>query len=124
RLHDVAPTATTMALLINPTSPALSESTTRDVQSAARARGLKIHVLHASTELDFDAVFAALVQLRAGGLVIGPDSFFTSRAEELGALALRLRVPSIYRYPEVTATDRVARYGGLPSPPFPITTRY
>jgi putative ABC transport system substrate-binding protein len=111
-LHELVPTATTMALLINPTSPALSESTTRDVQSAARARGLKIHVLHASTELDFDAVFAALVQLRAGGLVIGPDSFFTSRAEELGALALRHRVPAIYQYPEFTAAGGLMSYGG------------
>ena len=111
-LHELVPTATTMVLLINPTSPALSESTTRDAQAAARARGLKIHVLHASTELDFDAVFAALVQLRAGGLVIGPDSFFTSRAEELGALALRRRVPAIYQYPEFTAAGGLMSYGG------------
>jgi len=110
-LHELVPT-TTMALLVNPTSPTLSESSTRDVQAAARARGVKIHVLHASTELDFDTVFATLVQLRAGGLVIGPDSFFTSRAEELGALALRHRVPAIYQYPEFTASGGLMSYGG------------
>ena len=110
-LHELVPT-TTMALLVNPTSPALSESTTRDVQAAARARGLEIHVLHASTELDFDTVFATLVQLRIGGLVIGPDTFFTSRAEALGALALRHRIPAIYQFPEFTAAGGLMSYGG------------
>src|SRR5262249_43278905 len=66
-LHELIPTATTMALLINPTSPAQ----------------LKIHVLHASTELEFETVFATLIQLRADGLVIGPDALFTGRAKEL-----------------------------------------
>jgi putative ABC transport system substrate-binding protein len=111
-LHELVPTATTMALLINPTSPALSEPTTRDVQAAARARGLKIHVLHASTELEFDTVFATLIQLRADGLVIGPDALFTGRAKELGALALRHRVPAIYQYPEFTAAGGLMSYGG------------
>jgi putative ABC transport system substrate-binding protein len=111
-LHELVPTATTMALLINPTSPVLSEPTTRDVQAAARARGLKIHVLHASTELEFDTVFATLIQLRADGLVIGPDALFTGRAKELGALALRHRVPAIYQYPEFTAAGGLMSYGG------------
>ena len=111
-LHELVPTATTMALLINPTSPALSELTTRDVQAAARARGLKIHVLHASTELELDTVFATLIQLRADGLVIGPDALFTGRAKELGALALRHRVPTIYQYPEFTAAGGLMSYGG------------
>ena len=111
-LHELVPTATTMALLVNPTSPALSEPTTRDVQAAARARGLKIHVLHASTELELDTVFATLIQLRADGLVIGPDALFTGRAKELGALALRHRVPAIYQYPEFTAAGGLMSYGG------------
>ena len=109
-LHQVVPTATTMALLVNPTSPALSEPTTRDVQAAARARGLKIHVLHASTEPEFDTVFATLIQLRADGLVIGPDALFTGRAEALGALALRHRVPAIYQYPQFTAASGLMSY--------------
>src|SRR5215831_2697122 len=80
-MHEMAPTATTMALLVNPTSPALSEPTMRDLQAAARLLGLNIHVLHASTELDFDRVFATIAQLRAGALVIGPDPFFTGQAK-------------------------------------------
>jgi putative ABC transport system substrate-binding protein len=111
-LHEMVPTATTIALLVNPNSPALSEPTTRDLQAAARILGLNIHVLHASTELDFDRVFTALAQLRAGALVIGADAFFTGQAKELGALALRHRVPAIYQYPEFTTGGGLMSYGG------------
>ena len=111
-LHQVVPTATTMDLLVNPTSPALSEPTTRDVQAAARVLGLNIHILHASTELDFERVFATLVQLQTGGLVIGADALFTGRANELGALALGHRVPAIYQNPEFTAAGGLMSYGG------------
>ena len=79
-LHELVPTASVMALLVNPTNPAIAETTTKDVQAAARALGLELHVLNASTERDFDGVFAKLTQLRAGGLVIGTDAFFTSRS--------------------------------------------
>jgi putative tryptophan/tyrosine transport system substrate-binding protein len=109
-LHELVPTATTMALLINPGSPAIAESTTKQLQAAARTLGLNVQVVHASTELDFDTVFATLIQ-RAGGLVIGPDAFFTARAEKLGALALRHRVPAIYQYPEFTAAGGLLSYG-------------
>jgi len=105
------PAATTMALLVNPTSLALSERTTRDLQTAARALGLKIHVLHASTEREIDSAFATFAQLRAGGLVIGPDAFFTSRAEELAALALRHRVPAIYQFREFVEAGGLMSYG-------------
>jgi len=109
-LRELVPTATTMALLINPGSPAIAESTTKQVQAAARTLGLNLQVVHASIELDFDTVFATLIQ-RAGGLVIGPDAFFTARAEELGALALRHRMPAIYQYPEFTAAGGLMSYG-------------
>ena len=110
-LHELVPAATTMALLVNPTSLALSERTTRDLQTAARALGLKIHVLHASTEREIDSAFATFAQLRAGGLVIGPDAFFTSRAEELAALALRHRVPAIYQFREFVEAGGLMSYG-------------
>ena len=108
----MVPAATTVALLVNPTSPALSEPTTRDLQAAARVLVLNIHVLHASTELDFDRVFTTMVQLGAGALVIGTDALFTGQAKELGALALRHRVPAIYQYPEFTAGGGLMSYGG------------
>jgi putative ABC transport system substrate-binding protein len=74
-LHQVIPSATNIALLVNPTSPDLVEADSRDQQAAARALGLQLHILHASNERDFDTVFATLFQLRAGGLVIGTDSW-------------------------------------------------
>jgi len=110
-LHELVPAATTMALLVNPTSLALSERTTRDLQTAGRALGLKIHVLHASTEREIDSAFATFAQLQAGGLVIGPDAFFTSRAEELAALALRHRVPAIYQFREFVEAGGLMSYG-------------
>jgi ABC-type uncharacterized transport system substrate-binding protein len=111
-LHEIVPTARTIALLVNPASPALSEPTTKDAQAAARILGVNIHTLHAKTALDFDGVFATLVQLRAGGLVIGADTLFTGRAQELAALALRHRVPAIYQYPEFTGAGVLMSYGG------------
>jgi putative ABC transport system substrate-binding protein len=111
-LHELVPTAINMALLVNPTSQALSESTIRDLQSAARALGLKVHTVNASTESDFDTVFASLVQLRAGGLVIGPDALFSSRSELLAALALRHAIPATYEIREFAAAGGLMSYGG------------
>ena len=69
-LHELVPTASVMALLVNPSVPALAEPTTKELNAAARTLGLELHVLNASTEGDFDAVFAKLGQLRASGLVM------------------------------------------------------
>jgi ABC-type uncharacterized transport system substrate-binding protein len=87
-LHEAVPTATIIALLINPTNPN-GDPQLRAMQSAARTLGLQLHVLHASTEQELDAVFATLRQLRAGALVIGADGFFINQSERLAALALR-----------------------------------
>jgi putative tryptophan/tyrosine transport system substrate-binding protein len=110
-MHELVPAATVMALLINPTNPN-AEILSRDLGAAARTLGLQLHVLHASTERDFDAVFATLVQLRAGALVIGPDAFFISRSEQLAALAVRHSVPAIYTYREFAAAGGLMSYGG------------
>ncbi len=75
-LHEIIPAATVIALLVNPTSPNLAEAQARDLRTAARTLGLQVHVLQASTDRDFDAIFANVAQLRAGGLVITSDSFF------------------------------------------------
>jgi putative ABC transport system substrate-binding protein len=112
-LHEVVPTATVIGLLVNPTNPALAESTTKEVQSAARSLGLKLHVVHASTEPEFDTVFATLIQVRAGALVIGADALFNSRSEQLAALALRNAVPTIYQYREFAAAGGLMSYGGI-----------
>jgi putative ABC transport system substrate-binding protein len=111
-LHELVPTATIIALLVNPTSPNLAESTTKDVQAAARTLGLQLHVLHASTERDLDTAFATLVQLRAGGLVIGADPLFNSRPDQLVALGARHAVPTIYQFREFVEAGGLISYGG------------
>jgi putative tryptophan/tyrosine transport system substrate-binding protein len=111
-LHELVPMATTLALLINPTSPVLADTELRNVEATARALGVQLHVLHASTEHDFDAVFGTLVQSRAGGLVIGPDVFFNTQQEQLAALSLRYAVPAIYQYREFVAAGGMMSYGG------------
>jgi putative ABC transport system substrate-binding protein len=110
-LHEMVPKATVIALLINPTSPNLAEAQARDLRTAARPLGLQIQVLHSSTERDFDTVFATLVQLRAGGLVISSDSFFFSRSEQLAALAARHAMPTIYPFREHAAAGGLISYG-------------
>jgi putative tryptophan/tyrosine transport system substrate-binding protein len=96
-MHELLPTASIMALLISPTNRRLADPLSRDAQAAARSLRLQLHVLNASTEHDFETVFSTLVQLRADGLVISPDAFFTSRADELTALAIRHAMPIIYQ---------------------------
>jgi putative ABC transport system substrate-binding protein len=110
-LHEVIPKTTSIALLVNPTSPSLAEATIADAQTATRKLGLKLEVLHASTEREFHRVFAALTQLQAGGLVIVTDAFFISRSEQLGALALEHSVPAISQYRPFAAAGGLMSYG-------------
>jgi putative tryptophan/tyrosine transport system substrate-binding protein len=109
-LRQLIPTATTFALLVNPTNPAMAEPVSRDAQAAARTLGIKLHVLHASTERQFDPVFATLAQPHAAGLVIGSDDLFTSRIEQLAALTVRHALPAIYEYREFAAAGGLMSY--------------
>jgi putative tryptophan/tyrosine transport system substrate-binding protein len=111
-LHELVPTATIMAALVNPTNPTNAEILSRDLQATARLLGLQLHLLHASSDTDIDALFATLTELRAGGLVIGTDAFFSSRNEKLAALALRYRIPTIYQWREFVAAGGLMSYGG------------
>ena len=110
-LHELVPTASIVALLVNPTDPAIAEATTKDVQAAARALGLELHVLNASTESEFDVALANVIQLRAGGLVIATNIFFTSHSEQLAALAVRHAVPAVYKGREFAAAGGLMSYG-------------
>jgi putative ABC transport system substrate-binding protein len=110
-LRELVPTASIIVLLVNPAN-AGAETLSRDLQAAARTLGLQLHVLRASTERDFDSVFATVAQIRAGALVIGTDPFFISQSEQLAALALRHSVPAIFQYREFTAAGGLMSYGG------------
>jgi putative ABC transport system substrate-binding protein len=110
-LHELVPAANLLAVLINPTGPNLA-AVSRDLETAARIVGLAIHMLHASTDSDFDTVFPTIVQSRAGGLVIGTDTFFNSQSARLATLALRHGVPAIYQYREFAAAGGLMSYAG------------
>jgi ABC-type uncharacterized transport system substrate-binding protein len=110
-LHEVLPTAHVMALLVNPTAPVLAQTYTSEVLAAAHTLGLELHVLDASSESDFDGVFAKLIELRAGGLVIGAEALFTSHSEQLAALAVHHGVPTIYKGREFAAAGGLMSYG-------------
>jgi ABC-type uncharacterized transport system substrate-binding protein len=100
-------------VLVNPTNPKKNvESTTNELQAAARALGLQVHVLKASTESDFGGAFATLVERRAGGLVIANDIFFNGRNEELARLALRHAVAAVHQSREFAAAGGLMSYGG------------
>jgi putative ABC transport system substrate-binding protein len=108
-LHEVRPAATGVALLVNPLNP-YAEIQSRDLQAAARTLGLTADVLHASSDRDFE-MFTTLVQLRADGLVIGADPFFTSRIELLASLTLRYAVPAIFQFREFPVAGGLMSYG-------------
>jgi putative ABC transport system substrate-binding protein len=109
-LHDLVPKATIMALLVNPTNPNL-ETQSRNLQAAALKLGLQPHVVNASTEPDFDAVFAKLHGLRADALMISQDPFFNIQSGQLGALSVRHAIPAIYVNREFVAAGGLMSYG-------------
>jgi putative ABC transport system substrate-binding protein len=111
-LHQMIPAVGTFALLVNPANPSLAEPTVTEVQAAARGLGLELHVVNASTEADFDLAFARLLQLRAGGLVIGPDPLYVGHSEQLAALATRHAVPAIFENRAFALAGGLASYSG------------
>jgi putative ABC transport system substrate-binding protein len=109
-LSELVPQAKVIALLANPNNPD-TEPMIRDVQEAARTKGVQLSILRAASESEIDAAFASLVQLQAGGLVVGTDPFFASRREQLAALAARHAVPAIYDFRELPAVGGLISYG-------------
>jgi len=109
-LHELVPTISSVALLINPTNRD-SENSRRDSEVAAKTLGLQIHVMRASTSREIDAAFKSFGQLQAGALMIAPDAFFTSQGEQLAALTLRYAVPTIYQYRKFATAGGLISYG-------------
>jgi putative ABC transport system substrate-binding protein len=122
-LHELVPATNILAALVNPDTPA-AETQSTELHTAARTFGLKLHVLHASADRDFDTVFATLRQLGAGGLVIGNDTFFSTRSEQLAALALRHAVPAIFQYRQFVEAAGLMSYGGNLSDNYRLTGVY
>jgi putative tryptophan/tyrosine transport system substrate-binding protein len=110
-LQGLLPPATSLALLVNPANRN-AEAQWRDVQAAAQTLKVRLHRVQASSERDFATVFAAVAERQAGGLVIGADGVFTSGSEQLAALAMRHRVPTVFQTPEFAAAGGLLSYGG------------
>jgi putative tryptophan/tyrosine transport system substrate-binding protein len=109
-LHQVVPTATVLAVALNPTNINI-ETQSRNLQAAAQSLGLRLQVLHVSTDDDFDTIFATMAQSRAGALLIGADQFLFNRNEQIAALALRYGVPTMYQWREFTTAGGLMSYG-------------
>jgi putative ABC transport system substrate-binding protein len=120
-LRELLPAATIIAVLVNPSAPAVTEQFMRGLQVAAPALGMQLHVLHASTDRDLDTVFAAL---RADALVIGPYLFFNSRMEQLGAMSLRYAVPAIFTYRPFVMAGGLISYGANETEPYRLLGIY
>jgi putative tryptophan/tyrosine transport system substrate-binding protein len=109
-LHDLRPEASVIAALINP-DLATTASQSKDIEIAARALGLQVRVLHASTERDIETVFESIRQVRSDGLVIGANAFFFSRRDQLVGLATRYAVPTVYPWREAVVAGGLMSYG-------------
>jgi putative ABC transport system substrate-binding protein len=122
-LSELVPRVGVIALLMNPNN-ATAERVIRDVQEAARTKGLQLHILKASSESEIDTAFASLVQLHAGALVVGADPFLSGRREQLVALASRRAVPSIYAWREFADSGGLISYGPSLTSAFRLVGHY
>ncbi len=109
-LHELLPTATVLALLVNPDNPD-APAQARDGLAAARAIGAELKVIRASADGDFDAAFAELAQAHAGGLAIGDDELFISASVHLAALAVRHATPAIFQGRDFALAGGLMSYG-------------
>jgi putative ABC transport system substrate-binding protein len=110
-LHELVPKAVRIAVLVNPANTSIVETTLRDIPEAARAIGLQIQVLNASTGREIEAAFATVVGERADALFVAPDSFFGSRRVQFATLAARNAIPVAYSNRDVVEVGGLMSYG-------------
>jgi putative ABC transport system substrate-binding protein len=109
-LHELVPSAALIGLLVDPINPT-AEGIVRNVQAAASRLGLQVHILYASSEREFDSVFATLAQVRAGALMIGTEGFLFRQYEHLAALTVHHGVPTMFQFREYVAAGGLMTYG-------------
>ena len=110
-LHDLVPKSVRIAVLVNPANAPIAETTLRDIPEAARALGLQIHIVNASTSREIEAAFAALVREQADALFVAGDAFFNSRRVQLATLAAHYRIPAAYSLREAVEAGGLMSYG-------------
>jgi putative ABC transport system substrate-binding protein len=110
-LRELVPSAAVVGVLVNPTNPAATDAETSSLQDAARFLGLQLQFLPASTASEIDAAFAALIEHRTGALVVSADPFFTTRKDQIVALAGQHAVPAIYVWREFATAGGLISYG-------------
>jgi putative ABC transport system substrate-binding protein len=108
-LHELVPATTNIGVLFNPTN---QNASIPNLQAAARTFGIEVHVLHTSTEREFDTVFATFVRLQVGALLINPSLLFNTLSEQLAALTVRHALPAIFQFREFAAAGGLLSYGG------------
>jgi putative tryptophan/tyrosine transport system substrate-binding protein len=113
-LHELVPKAVRFAVLINPANAPVAETTLREVPEAARAIGLQIQVLNASTGREIESAFAALVRDRAEALFVAPDGFFVSRRVQFVTLATRFGIPAAHTTRQEVEAGALMSYGPDP----------
>ena len=109
-LRELAPTAASIAVLLNPNNPT-TETQRNDIQEAARTVGQKINVLHAGSDAELDAAFVTYGRLRSGALLVNADPSFVNRRDYIVALAARHAVPAIYEQRVFADAGGLASYG-------------
>ena len=109
-LRELVPSATSIAVLVNPTRPG-ADAQSAQIREAARATGLPLHIIKAASEHDLDSAFASLVQLKVGGLVMTADALFTDRRHQVVALAKLHAIPTIYEFRHFVEAGGLLSYG-------------
>jgi putative ABC transport system substrate-binding protein len=110
-LRELLPKAMTVAVLVNPTSPGAGDMYLQDIIPAARAMGFRLERPEVRNDDDLETVFASLAQLRTDAVLVSPDVFFNTRSEQIAALSLRHKIPSIYQYRKFAAAGGLVSYG-------------
>jgi ABC-type uncharacterized transport system substrate-binding protein len=109
--HDLVPKATRIAMLVNPANRPIAELMLRDLPEAARALGLQIQVVNASTSREIEAAFATIARDRADALFVAPEGFFNARRVQFATLATHYRIPAAYGQREVVEAGGLMSYG-------------
>jgi putative tryptophan/tyrosine transport system substrate-binding protein len=122
-MHELLPDVRVMCLLANQSNAALRKPVDEAIRVAA-SLGVQLYVVSGSSEADFLGVFSEVERLRAGALIIAIDSFFTSRRELLGAMALNHGVPAVYQYADFAEAGGIISYGGSLSEPYTLVGNY